>query len=159
MREDEDHDYLKKNKVSKEDVVIGQKLRQKRSSLGLTQDRIAKFLEISPQQVQKYERGLNRISGSKLWKLANFLGVQIDYFFDKITSSAQTFHTNHHDDILEHNEEYTSFAEAQHPFEGEGGSGVYLSDKEVLSLVKSFNKIKSPKVRSNIMKLVDSLAG
>lgn len=57
------------------DVLVGQRVRQLRLELGLTQTQLADAIGVTFQQVQKYERGANRISASKLWRIADRLGV------------------------------------------------------------------------------------
>lgn len=79
--------------VSDEDVLsfidayIGKRIRIRRNLLGLSQDQLAKALGISFQQIQKYERGNNRISGSRIWHMARILSVPVNYFFDGIEQS------------------------------------------------------------------------
>lgn len=63
------------------DVHVGRRVAERRMSLGHTQSDLGKALGITFQQVQKYERGTNRISASKLWMTASFLGVGVEYFF------------------------------------------------------------------------------
>ena len=63
------------------DVHVGRRVAERRISLGHTQSDLAKALGITFQQVQKYERGTNRISASKLWMTAGFLSVGVEYFF------------------------------------------------------------------------------
>ncbi|MDP8916463.1 MAG: helix-turn-helix domain-containing protein, partial [Pseudomonadota bacterium] len=67
------------------DVHVGEQVRQRRRQLGLSQERLADALGLTFQQVQKYERGANRISASKLWDTASFLGVPIDWFFQGLS--------------------------------------------------------------------------
>ncbi|MEL6111601.1 MAG: helix-turn-helix transcriptional regulator [Pseudomonadota bacterium] len=64
------------------DHHVGQKLRQRRRLLGLTQQKLADAVNIRFQQIQKYESGANRISASRLWTLARALDVPVSYFFD-----------------------------------------------------------------------------
>ncbi len=64
------------------DLHVGQKLRQRRRLLGLTQQKLAESVTIRFQQIQKYESGANRISASRLWSLARALDVPVSYFFD-----------------------------------------------------------------------------
>ncbi|WP_404378622.1 helix-turn-helix domain-containing protein [Caenispirillum salinarum] len=66
------------------DVHIGQRLRLRRSLLGLTQDELAQRLGVTFQQIQKYERGVNRISGSRLFDAACALRVAVGWFFEGI---------------------------------------------------------------------------
>lgn len=64
------------------DVYVGFRVRQRRRGLGMTQDALAEFLGLTFQQVQKYERGANRISASKLQTIASALNVPVAFFFE-----------------------------------------------------------------------------
>lgn len=64
------------------DVHVGARLRTRRKELGLSQTAVGQGLGYSFQQVQKYERGVNRISASALWTLALLLEVEVGYFFE-----------------------------------------------------------------------------
>jgi transcriptional regulator with XRE-family HTH domain len=64
------------------DVYVGRKLRMRRTILGMSQSELGDAIGISFQQVQKYERGANRISASKLWDFSRALDVTPAYFFD-----------------------------------------------------------------------------
>ncbi|MCH8188327.1 MAG: helix-turn-helix transcriptional regulator [Proteobacteria bacterium] len=66
------------------DIEIGRRLRQARVAAGLTQTELGVRLGISFQQIQKYEKGRNRIGGGRLYKIARILGVKITYFFDGV---------------------------------------------------------------------------
>lgn len=70
------------------DLEIGRRLRQARLVEFLTQDGLAQKIHISFQQVQKYENGTNRVSASRLWSIANVLGVPITYFYDGLEPAA-----------------------------------------------------------------------
>ncbi len=70
------------------DNFVGQRLRQRRQELGLSQTAVADQLEVTFQQVQKYERGMNRISASRLHDLCGILNVPVEYFFDGLQSIA-----------------------------------------------------------------------
>lgn len=61
---------------------IGKKIRQRRTELGLTQAQLASKLNLSYQQIQKYETGLNRISAGRLYLIAKILYTNLSYFFD-----------------------------------------------------------------------------
>ena len=60
------------------DVFVGQRLRQRRISLGITQEDMANALGLSFQQVQKYEKGMNRMSSSRLWEIGRIVGVEVE---------------------------------------------------------------------------------
>ena len=69
------------------DAEIGRRLRQARLVENLTQDGLAQKLNISFQQVQKYENGTNRVSSSRLWAIARVLGLPITYFYEGLDDS------------------------------------------------------------------------
>lgn len=68
------------------DVHVGHRVRLGRTLLGMSQEKLGEALNLTFQQIQKYERGTNRISSSKLFKLSKTLGVPISFFFDGIES-------------------------------------------------------------------------
>ncbi|EGF89662.1 helix-turn-helix family protein [Asticcacaulis biprosthecium C19] len=70
------------------DLHVGERVRLKRKELGITQPALATQLKVSFQQLQKYERGFNRISASKLYEIAGALDVPIGYFFDGAKGTA-----------------------------------------------------------------------
>lgn len=70
------------------DVHVGNMIRQRRWLIGLTQEALAEKIDVKFQQVQKYETGVNRVSASRLWMIAQALGVQISYFFEDLGETA-----------------------------------------------------------------------
>ena len=64
------------------DVHVGKRVRERRLSLGMSQAKLGEYLGLTFQQIQKYERGANRISASKLWALSNLFKVSVEWFFD-----------------------------------------------------------------------------
>ena len=64
------------------DVHVGARMRLRRTLLGMSQEKLGEAIGLTFQQVQKYERGMNRVSASKLWTLSNVLDVPVSYFFD-----------------------------------------------------------------------------
>lgn len=64
------------------DIHVGKRVRKSRISLGVSQRSLGDCVGLPFQQIQKYERGANRISASKLWAISNFLNVPIDWFFE-----------------------------------------------------------------------------
>ena len=63
-------------------IHLGKKLRMRRLSLGLTQTKVANAINVTFQQIQKYEKGTNGVSSNRLMQLANFLKVPVTYFYD-----------------------------------------------------------------------------
>jgi ribosome-binding protein aMBF1 (putative translation factor) len=70
------------------DIQIGNRLRKGRAQYGFSQQRLAEALRLTFQQIQKYERGKNRISASRLWEISKVLGCPISYFFEEIEDNA-----------------------------------------------------------------------
>ncbi len=71
------------------DINVGIKLRECRKSLGLSQLSVSTAVGLTFQQVQKYERGVNRVSASKLYELAQFMRVPIEYFFEGLDPAVE----------------------------------------------------------------------
>ncbi|HKL56275.1 MAG: helix-turn-helix domain-containing protein [Roseovarius sp.] len=68
------------------DVHVGKRIRHRRWLVGMTQQQLAESVGIKFQQIQKYETGANRVSASRLWDIADALGVEISFFFDGLES-------------------------------------------------------------------------
>tara|TARA_A200000113_G_scaffold196166_2_gene187062 strand:- start:1417 stop:1809 length:393 start_codon:yes stop_codon:yes gene_type:complete len=68
------------------DVHVGKRLRLRRSALGFSQEKLAALVNLTFQQIQKYERGTNRVSAGRLYELSNILQVEVQYFFDGLDS-------------------------------------------------------------------------
>lgn len=95
------------------DAHVGKRIRHRRWMVGMTQQQLADRVGIKFQQIQKYETGMNRVSASRLWDIADTLGVNIGFFFEGIDEAR----------------------EAPSPVED------ILADKEALELVRSYYAI------------------
>ena len=71
-------------RIDKTDVFVGKKIKEKRISLKITQEELAKKLDITFQQIQKYENGSNRVSAGRLYKISKIFNISINYFFKGI---------------------------------------------------------------------------
>ncbi len=118
------------------DQHVGERIRQRRTLLGFTQEQLAEALGISYQQVQKYETGANRVSAGRLFQIARRLDVDVAHFFEGIGAlgGAQS------DD-------------------SEGASSMAGSTRPVIDLVRNFQQIDDAGVRASVLALVRSLAG
>ena len=125
------------------DIHVGTRVRLRRMLLGMSQEKLGEHLGLTFQQVQKYEKGVNRIGASRLFDLAKVLGVQIQFFFDEAPVG---FHGAAH---------AAGFAEKP----AESYVVEFLSSREGLELNKAFSKITDPKMRRSIVDLVKSMAG
>jgi transcriptional regulator with XRE-family HTH domain len=102
------------------DVHVGKRVRHRRWMVGMTQQQLGDIVGIKFQQIQKYETGMNRISASRLWDIAQALDVSISFFFEGFEGEATT-------------EAPAAAAETQR--------GDLLADKEALELVRSYYSI------------------
>lgn len=132
------------------DVYVGKRLRQKRLENGISQDELANSVGLTFQQIQKYEKGLNRVSSSKLFDFANFLKTDIKYFFDGLSND---YNTQGASSEMNKNSYYlndSSIAEY-------GASAVSTSDAEINDLVSAYKSIKNHQIRRSVMNIIRKL--
>lgn len=127
------------------DRHVGSRVRMRRVLLGMSQEKLGEALSLTFQQVQKYEKGTNRIGASRLQQISKTLNVPPAYFFD----GAPSF-----EDGAETNPLHSAAAEA-----GSAYVVDFLSTTEGLHLNRAFARIADPKVRKKIVDLVSVLAG
>ena len=125
------------------DVHVGSRLRVRRTLLGMTQTKLGDQLGVSFQQMQKYEKGTNRISSSRLYDLARVLDVPIEFFFDEMHSAV---------------------AASSPAAEGHGGAAEPPSHepnpmhkRETLELVRAYYKIEDADVRNRLRELTKAI--
>jgi len=132
-------------------VHVGARIRQRRTSLGMSQEKLGDALNLTFQQIQKYERGANRVGASRLYDLCRVFDVTADFFFEGLPSFDAP-----QDYPVAQPQAWAAagaFAENQ---EGFGGDDTV--SRETTELVRAFSKIADPKVRESILDLVRSLA-
>jgi transcriptional regulator with XRE-family HTH domain len=120
------------------DIHVGSRVRLRRMMLGMSQEKLGEALGITFQQIQKYEKGTNRIGASRLQHIATVLKVPVSFFFEDAPGTPA---------------EAAGFAEQPHSYVVD-----FLSSSEGLSLNKAFVRIKDPRVRRRIVDLVQSLS-
>lgn len=124
------------------DVHVGRRLRLKRTILGMSQDRVGKEIGVTFQQIQKYERGINRMGASRLYDFARVLGVPVSYFFE-----------GYGDYAMEEGGAYQLAEPESGAFEHEK-----VSNRETLEVMRAYARIKSPAVRKRIIELIKAMA-
>lgn len=128
------------------DVHVGARVRLRRTLLGMSQEKLGEALGLTFQQVQKYERGVNRIGASRLFDLARVLDVPIGFFFDDMPDGmGGVANTGPRRGF--------GFAEAQDGFEDDT-----LHRRETLELVRAYYRITDPSVRKRVFDLIKTLA-
>lgn len=120
------------------DRVVGQRIRWRRRELKLTQERLGELLELTFQQVQKYEKGVNRVSAGRLYEIAGVLGVPINYFFEGA------------EDFL--GAEQAEFSE------DEDEPHAPVMTPEMLELISAFQKIEDVSLRKSLLNTVRAAA-
>jgi transcriptional regulator with XRE-family HTH domain len=120
------------------DLHVGARVRMRRKFLGMSQEGLAESIELTFQQVQKYERGSNRISASKLFEISTALKAPVAYFFEGYGQ----------------NEAVEGFSES----ESEQFVHGFLMTTEGIELAEAFPRIKNAKHRRRILELVRALA-
>ncbi len=126
------------------DVHVGLRMRQRRSRLGMSQTALGNAVALTFQQIQKYERGSNRIGSSRLFEFAKVLNVPISYFFDVMPSNVLAGRPMS-------GRGRKSFGEVATPLETEKDP---LIKPETLELVRAYYKIREPRVRKRIYEMV-----
>ena len=121
------------------DLHVGTRMRLRRQILRMSQEKLGNALGVTFQQVQKYERGSNRVGASRLWRLAQVLDVPVSFFYEGLGENGPT----------------SSFAE------GDQTPIVYdfINSPDGVALASAVAKIKNKAVRRQILELARSLAG
>lgn len=138
------------------DIHVGRRLRQRRALLGLSQEKLGRAIGLTFQQIQKYERGANRIGASRLLQLSRALAVPIAYFFEDApgASSPRGRKADGKMKAAPH--------AAPHGASGRAAASDVGRDpfakRETLELVRAYYAISNPYVRKRVLDLVRALA-
>ena len=126
------------------DIHVGSRVRMRRTLLGMSQEKLGEALALTFQQVQKYERGANRVGSSRLFEISRILDVPISFFFEDMTpetASATSFA-----------EQSLGLAEDQAELERDP-----LAKRETLELVRAYYRIADPRVRKRVFEMTKVL--
>jgi transcriptional regulator with XRE-family HTH domain len=126
------------------DIHVGSRVRLRRTLLGLSQEKLGDAVGLTFQQIQKYERGANRIGASRLYQLSRILDVPISFFFDEMPAGLKTTEGQVAMGLKERD---------QKTMEPDP-----LARRETLELVRAYYKISSARVRKRLFELTKSLA-
>lgn len=136
---------VKSNEVGKKkpnpiDIHVGSRIRLRRSMLGLSQSILGNGLGITFQQIQKYEKGTNRVGASRLQAMSTILDVPVEFFFEDAPNEGGKAANKHVIDDL--SKEYLEF----------------MTTRQGVQLNRAFVQIKDPKVRDKALQLVKAMA-
>lgn len=141
-RDDPNYQITNNNPI---DVHVGRRVRLRRTLLGMSQEQLGDALNITFQQVQKYERGSNRISASRLWDIGQILDVPVSFFFDDMS-----------DDTAAHSPRRMKAGGVKDEYEENPTDP--MARRETLELVRAYYSIKNPNLRKRITEMVKSVA-
>ncbi len=133
------------NRASPVDVHVGARIRLRRTLMGMSQERLGDALGLTFQQVQKYERGANRVGASRLFDLSRILDVPISFFYDNMPESLAG--------VAPQSRPMHGFAEPQGGFAADDT----MAKRETLELVRSYYRITDPNVRKRMLDLIKSM--
>jgi len=125
------------------DTHVGARVRLRRTLLGMSQEKLGNALGLTFQQVQKYERGANRIGSSRLFDLSRVLDVPISYFFEDIATPGHTL--------------AGGFAENGPEGFGTPAAPDPMIKRETLELVRAYYRITDPHVRKKVFEMVKAI--
>jgi transcriptional regulator with XRE-family HTH domain len=129
------------------DIHVGSRLRLRRNLIGLSQDQLGKALGLTFQQIQKYERGANRMGASRLFQVARLLKVPVAYFFEELPLGiAAPLQPGFSDN-------------KQAPLEDAPGEDAQIFQRrETLELIRAYYRIADPKHRRKVYELIKTMA-
>ncbi|KZB66690.1 transcriptional regulator [Thalassospira lucentensis] len=124
------------------DIHVGARVRLRRTLLGMSQEKLGEAIGLTFQQVQKYERGANRVGASRLYDLSRVLEVPVSFFFDDMPDeiSSKSVH------------ERREMSESPDPFDNDP-----MNRRETLELVRAYYRITDPTQRKRVFELVKSM--
>ena len=133
------------------DKHVGLQIRSRRTLLGLSQEKLADAVGVTFQQIQKYERGTNRVSASRLFNFSKALDVSLEYFYQGLEAA---------------NNGSTKYGVSDNEQQVFGSSGQseshipenLLQDKEVIDLIRAYFMIEDPKKRKEILRFIKSMS-
>ena len=120
------------------DIHVGGRIRLRRTLLGMSQSKLGEGINLTFQQIQKYERGINRVGASRLYQLSQVLNVPVSFFFDDMP--------------LEVSGAAPGLGKTPGPLGGD-----MLSKRETLELIRAYHRISDASVRRRVYDLVKSL--
>ena len=123
------------------DVHVGTRLRFRRTLLGISQEKLATAIGLTFQQVQKYEKGLNRISAGRLYEFSKILDIPISFFYENIDSTPAQGLSDNDQDAFSHSEPVDQ-----------------MNTKETADLLRAYYSIEDGSARKDILKFIKSMS-
>lgn len=140
---EEGDDRSNSRRANPVDKHVGERVRMRRMLLGMSQEKLGEHLGLTFQQVQKYEKGVNRIGASRLFDLAQVLGVPIQFFYENMSTAVSGLQA----------------APGMADKSAEPYVADFLSSRDSIELNKAFARVTDPRIRRSIVDMVRSIAG
>lgn len=121
------------------DVHVGSRVRLRRTLLGMSQESLGQSVGLTFQQIQKYERGANRIGASRLFEFSRILDVPVSYFFEEMPDEVKAADPDDRDIDVQSDDDS-------------------LSERETLELVRAYYRIKNPARRKALFDMINALS-
>ncbi len=131
------------------DVFVGQKLKARRTLIGMTQEKLAEATGITFQQVQKYEKGRNRLSASRIFQFSRVLNIPVAYFFEGFFSS---------DSLIGLQGGFADNDQEAYEADSADSSDDVMLQKETIDLVRTYYTITDEKLRKDFLKMLKQMA-
>lgn len=129
----------KKGRASSVDEHVGSRLKQRRTLMGLSQEKLAESVGITFQQVQKYENGANRVSAGRLYEFSKILNVPVSFFFDTLGASANAAGMAENDQAgFDHEDDV-------------------MSRRETMDLVRTYYQVQNEEQRKDLLKMIKTM--
>lgn len=133
------------------DIHVGERIKLRRKLLGLSQQQMAKKMGLTFQQIQKYEKGLNRVGASRLWDISRVLGVSMDFFFSDMEKDVEiqspmmlSMQDDEHEKMLQEERGDVDFDP--------------MKRRETLELVRAYYKINNRKIAKYLFDLIIAMS-
>ncbi len=130
-----------KGRADDVDKLVSNRLKMRRMMMGMSQQDLGQAVDVSIQQVQKYEKAVNRISSGKLFAFAKFLKVPVSYFYEQSDDNNKVIRK--------------AFGEKPEIYDDKDPEAV--KEREIIALIKAFSEIKSKEGRKRIIDLVKTM--
>ena len=127
------------------DVHVGGRVRLRRTLLGMSQEKLGDAVGLTFQQIQKYERGANRVSASRLYEFSRILGMPVSYFFEGLAEELKTHQGRFAAGMRERDLDEIKFDP--------------MAKRESLKLIRAYYRIPNLRIRKRLFELVKSLSG
>ena len=127
------------------DIHVGSRIRMRRTLLGMSQEKLGDALALTFQQVQKYERGANRVGASRLFEISRILDVPVSFFFEEMAPETAA--------LTPYSVDASGMEESSEELERDP-----LAKRETLELVRAYYRIGDPRVRKRMFELTKAVA-